>query len=49
MRTAMASCDVGDDVFGDDLTVILLEARVAKMFEHEGGVMLLELLCELVT
>jgi hypothetical protein len=38
MRAAMASCEVGDDVFGDDVTVIRLEERVAAMFEHEGEV-----------
>jgi len=36
MRTAMATCEVGDDVFGDDFTVIGLEKRVAAMFELEG-------------
>jgi len=32
MRQAMASAEVGDDVFGDDPTVIALEERVAALF-----------------
>ena len=32
MRRAMASAEVGDDVFGDDPTVIALEERVAELF-----------------
>src|SRR5678809_318139 len=31
MRRAMAEAEVGDDVFGDDPTIIALEARVAKL------------------
>ena len=31
MRRAMASADVGDDVFGDDPTVNLLEERAAAL------------------
>jgi threonine aldolase len=37
MRQAMASAEVGDDVFGDDPTVALLERRVAEMFGHEAA------------
>lgn len=36
MRAAMASCEVGDDVFGEDPTVLQLEHRVASMFDQEG-------------
>ncbi|THA70069.1 low specificity L-threonine aldolase [Streptomyces sp. A0958] len=31
MRAAMAAAEVGDDVYGDDPTVALLEARVAQL------------------
>ncbi|WP_189077736.1 threonine aldolase family protein [Mangrovihabitans endophyticus] len=37
MREAMASAEVGDDVFGDDPTVVELEAHVAAMFGHEAA------------
>ena len=37
MRAAMASAEVGDDVYGDDPTVNSLEERVAAMFGHEAG------------
>jgi len=37
MRAAMASAEVGDDVFGDDPTVIALERRVADLLGHEAG------------
>jgi threonine aldolase len=37
MRHAMASAEVGDDVFGDDPTVNALEAEVAGMFGHEAA------------
>jgi threonine aldolase len=37
MRLAMASAEVGDDVYGEDPTVNLLEERVAKMFGKEAG------------
>lgn len=37
MRTAMAGADVGDDVYGDDPTVRLLEERVAGLFGHEAA------------
>jgi threonine aldolase len=33
----MAEAEVGDDVFGDDPTVIALEARVAKLLGKEAG------------
>lgn len=37
MRAAMAKADVGDDVFGEDPTVIALEERMAALFGHEAG------------
>ena len=37
MREAMATAEVGDDVFGDDPTVIALEAEVAALFGHEAA------------
>lgn len=37
MREAMASAEVGDDVYGDDPTVNALEERVAAMFGKEAG------------
>ena len=37
MRAAMASAEVGDDVFGEDPTVARLEARVADLLGHEAG------------
>jgi threonine aldolase len=37
MRQAMAGAEVGDDVFGDDPTVIALEASVAAMFGHQAA------------
>lgn len=37
MRRAMATAEVGDDVFGDDPTVKLLEQRVADLFEREAS------------
>jgi threonine aldolase len=37
MRHAMASAEVGDDVFGDDPTVIELERKAAGMFGHEAA------------
>jgi threonine aldolase len=38
MRRAIADAEVGDDVYGEDPTVIALEARVASMFGHEAAV-----------
>jgi threonine aldolase len=37
MRAAMASAEVGDDVYGEDPTVNALEARVAALFGHEAA------------
>lgn len=37
MRAAMAAAEVGDDVFGEDPTVIALEERMAALFSHEAG------------
>ncbi len=33
MRAAMASAEVGDDVFRDDPTILALEARVSLSFD----------------
>jgi threonine aldolase len=37
MREAMASADVGDDVYGEDPTVNMLEAMAAEMLGKEDG------------
>ncbi|WP_435743931.1 threonine aldolase family protein [Nocardioides sp. SYSU DS0663] len=37
MRRAMARAEVGDDVYGEDPTVRLLEERVAELFGHEAA------------
>ncbi len=37
MRQAMARAEVGDDVYGEDPTVIELQERVADMFGHEAA------------
>ncbi|MEP9365584.1 GntG family PLP-dependent aldolase [Nocardioides sp. CN2-186] len=37
MRAAIAGAEVGDDVYGEDPTVIRLEERVAGMFGHEAA------------
>lgn len=37
MRHAMATAEVGDDVFGEDPTVRVLEDRVAGLLGHEAG------------
>jgi threonine aldolase len=37
MREAMAAADVGDDVYGEDPTIIALERRVAALLGHEAG------------
>ena len=37
MRRAMAEAEVGDDVFGDDPTVIELEARAAELLGKAAG------------
>ena len=37
MREAMATAEVGDDVYGEDPTVTALEAEVAARFGHEAA------------
>lgn len=37
MRAAMAAAEVGDDVFGEDPTVNVLEERLADLFGKEAG------------
>jgi threonine aldolase len=37
MRAAMASAEVGDDVFGEDPTTVKLEARIAEMLGKEAA------------
>ncbi|MFF5172043.1 threonine aldolase family protein [Micromonospora sp. NPDC000089] len=37
MREAMATAEVGDDVYGEDPTVTALEAEVAALFGHEAA------------
>jgi threonine aldolase len=37
MRSAMASAEVGDDVFGEDPTVNRLQERAAEIFEKESA------------
>ena len=37
MRAAMLAAPVGDDVYGEDPTVIELEGRVARLLGHEAG------------
>jgi threonine aldolase len=37
MRAAMAAAEVGDDVYGEDPTVNLLERRAAETFGHEAA------------
>jgi threonine aldolase len=37
MRAAMVAADVGDDVYGEDPTVLALEERVAGLFGHEAA------------
>jgi threonine aldolase len=37
MRAAMAHAEVGDDVYGEDPTITLLEQRVAELLGHEAG------------
>jgi threonine aldolase len=37
MRAAMAAAEVGDDVYGEDPTVLALQERVAEMFGHEAA------------
>lgn len=37
MRAAMAAAEVGDDVYGEDPTINLLERRAAEIFNREAG------------
>jgi threonine aldolase len=37
MRRAMAEAEVGDDVYGEDPTVLALQERVAELFGHEAA------------
>ena len=37
MRAAMAAAEVGDDVYGEDPTVNLLERRAAEVFGREAA------------
>ena len=37
MRRAMADAEVGDDVYGEDPTVAVLQERVAALFGHEAA------------
>jgi threonine aldolase len=37
MRAAMARAEVGDDVYGEDPTVLRLEERAAALFGHEAA------------
>lgn len=38
MRRAMAEAEVGDDVYGEDPSVLRLEARAAEIFEREAAI-----------
>ena len=38
MRKAMASAEVGDDVYGEDPTINRLEARAAEVFQREAAI-----------
>ncbi|MBT9329500.1 threonine aldolase family protein [Paracidobacterium acidisoli] len=38
MRAAMAAAEVGDDVYGEDPTINLLEARAAAVFGREAAI-----------
>ena len=37
MREAMMSCQLGDDVFGDDITTHKMQEAYAKLFGKEAG------------
>ena len=37
MRAVMAEAPVGDDVYGEDPTVLELERRTAALLGHEAG------------
>lgn len=39
MKEAMMSAELGDDVFGDDPTVIQLEKMCASMFGKPAGIL----------
>jgi threonine aldolase len=39
MREAMASAEVGDDVYGEDPTINALEQEVARLFGHEAALL----------
>ena len=49
MRAVMESASVGDDVLGDDLTVIELQNRVAKLFGKEAALFVASGTCLLYT
>ena len=38
MRAAMAGAEVGDDVYGEDPTINLLERRAAEIFDREAAI-----------
>ena len=38
MRAAMAAADVGDDVYGEDPTINMLEQRAAEIFAREAAI-----------
>jgi threonine aldolase len=38
MRTAMATAEVGDDVYGEDPTINHLERRAAEIFGREAAI-----------
>ncbi|MEM1048649.1 MAG: low-specificity L-threonine aldolase [Pseudomonadota bacterium] len=40
MRAAMAAADVGDDVYGEDPTVLQLESRMADLFGKEAAILM---------
>ncbi len=40
MRVAMASAEVGDDVYGEDPTINRLEARAAEIFGREASILI---------
>jgi threonine aldolase len=38
MRNAMMSCEIGDDVHGEDPTMNLLEKKVAELLNKEAAI-----------
>ena len=38
MRTAMFEADVGDDVFGEDPTILILERRMSQLFKKDSAI-----------